>query len=460
MKSAVTGIPKSRVMVCIVFCTLWAMPGTPRGWTQDAASTTQPVAERIQHKIQRLHAEVQRWQQEGRDPSPVGQLMQAFEPLMQQGRVQEAEARLDQALVLLGQERATTQTPTPGTSTEQFPVISQPRPVTLGNIPESAEIVFPAQDGFIYVMDRNGGHVAQITFQNPRSWEHVAVSFDHRFIVGGQTTNLHDPVGTIEALWLFDLHSGTEVRLVPDFFSAGNGGVDWDSDGYVYFHGQPKKIEGAVSPELVKKNNDASDIWKIKYDGTGLVNLTNTLDSGEFDVSTSDNGKRVVFVRQFFDAILPIEPYATIHNELWVMDADGNNKKLVYQSGNEIRLGGTFDPEFSDDNAKIVFSKVDTNVPPNYPSVPGLNTAHDIWIVHLDGTGLRRVTEPGPINIIPDWKGRDIVFSQISEKDNIRSWITATIRDDGTGFRRMNGRGGSAKWIPENSGAAPLVSPH
>ena len=60
---------------------------------------------RLQRKMQQVQAGVQKWQQEGRDPSRVGEIMQGFEPLMREGRLQEAEAVLDRALKLLGSGR-------------------------------------------------------------------------------------------------------------------------------------------------------------------------------------------------------------------------------------------------------------------------------------------------------------------------------------------------------------------
>jgi len=44
---------------------------------------------------------VQGWQNEGRDPSKVAEIMQELEPLVKAGRHREAEAVLDRALKLL-----------------------------------------------------------------------------------------------------------------------------------------------------------------------------------------------------------------------------------------------------------------------------------------------------------------------------------------------------------------------
>lgn len=55
----------------------------------------------LEAKMQRLQEAVQRWQKEGKELSPVGQIMQDFEPFMKAGKLKEAEGVLDRALKLL-----------------------------------------------------------------------------------------------------------------------------------------------------------------------------------------------------------------------------------------------------------------------------------------------------------------------------------------------------------------------
>jgi len=55
----------------------------------------------LQTKMQSVQEGVQRWQGEGRDPSPVAEIMQEFDSLMKTGKHREAEAVLDRALNLL-----------------------------------------------------------------------------------------------------------------------------------------------------------------------------------------------------------------------------------------------------------------------------------------------------------------------------------------------------------------------
>ncbi len=53
---------------------------------------------RLQGKMRDFQAGARKWQEEGRDLSPVGKIMQEFEPLMKQGKLPEAEAVLDRAI--------------------------------------------------------------------------------------------------------------------------------------------------------------------------------------------------------------------------------------------------------------------------------------------------------------------------------------------------------------------------
>jgi Spy/CpxP family protein refolding chaperone len=64
------------------------------------------VQRKLQNKIHSVQEGVQGWQGEGRDPSPIAEIMQEFDPLMKAGKHKEAEAVLDRALKLLrGQQK-------------------------------------------------------------------------------------------------------------------------------------------------------------------------------------------------------------------------------------------------------------------------------------------------------------------------------------------------------------------
>jgi Spy/CpxP family protein refolding chaperone len=60
------------------------------------------LKERLEGKLKQIQAAIQQWQDNGRDPSAIGAIMEGFDPLMKQGKHSEAEALLDRALSELG----------------------------------------------------------------------------------------------------------------------------------------------------------------------------------------------------------------------------------------------------------------------------------------------------------------------------------------------------------------------
>jgi hypothetical protein len=59
----------------------------------------------IAAKSRQVQAGVERWQQEGRNPSPIIQMMQDLEPIVRDGKMKEAEALLDRAFKTLNAKK-------------------------------------------------------------------------------------------------------------------------------------------------------------------------------------------------------------------------------------------------------------------------------------------------------------------------------------------------------------------
>jgi hypothetical protein len=261
-------------------------------------------------------------------------------------------------------------------------------------------------------MDGRGEKVTQITFENPRRWEHVAVSCNRRCLLANNSDG--------GELWVFDLEEGTEAQLVPHFEGAGGGGVAWDPDGCAYF----------AAREAGARTTDA---YKIRYDGTGLKRLTDTSDACEADVSVSQDGSLITYAK-----MIPSEQTCGV----WVANSDGSNQRMVYKGGT-VGTHSAHDPEISTDNAQVAFSVVNLDFK-NFPEYA--NTAHDIWKINMDGTGLTCLTQPGPISIIPNWQGDMIAYMELNEKDNYRG--ASVVNADGTGQRKIRAGAMCPKWIP------------
>lgn len=314
-------------------------------------------------------------------------------------------------------------------------------PVRLGRLPPEAEIVFH-QDKLIYVMDRTGGNLAQITLENPRDYEHVAVSPDRLSVVANeQLPNPSGDPGGRSRLWLFGLARGTEIQLLPHFVTAGNGGVAFGPDGYLYFAAKERDVVPEPrTPEEFIANAAANDVYRVRPDGTGLERLTRTADRGEADVSVSADGSLVSFMA------LVIEP-PDDYTEIRVIRSDGTDPRVVYRGGRP-RVSSVHDPELSPDNTRVIFSQVNPGVPPNFPQLPEANTAHDIYSIGLDGTGLTRLTRPGPISIVPHWKGDRIVYLELNDADDyLGVSLIDPRRPDQAGTRIRRGAS-IPRWIP------------
>jgi Tol biopolymer transport system component len=149
------------------------------------------------------------------------------------------------------------------------------------------------------------------------------------------------------------------------------------------------------------------DIYTMDADGKNVRRLTNELgyDGGPF---FSRDGRKIVYRAHHPKTPEQIERYKKLLAEnviepntfeLWVMDADGSNKKQVTNLG-----VASFAPYFTPDGRRIIFST-------NYPNRRSRN--FDLYVVNLDGTGLERVTYNETFDGFPMFSpdGRKLVFA-------------------------------------------------
>jgi Tol biopolymer transport system component len=85
--------------------------------------------------------------------------------------------------------------------------------------------------------------------------------------------------------------------------------------------------------------------------------------------------------------------------EIWVMDADGQNKRQVTKLG-----AASFAPYFHPDDKRIIFSS-------NHPEPRGRN--FDLWMIGDDGSGLERITTEPTFDGFPMFSpdGKKLVFA-------------------------------------------------
>jgi Tol biopolymer transport system component len=128
------------------------------------------------------------------------------------------------------------------------------------------------------------------------------------------------------------------------------------------------------------------DIYRMNLDGTGLQRLTNELgyDGGPF---VSWDGKKIVYRRAAISNPAERDDYLGLLKqflvrpsklEIWIMDADGRNKRQVTRLG-----AASFAPFLHPNGKDIIFSS-------NYGDPRGRE--FDLWMIGVDGKNLRRIT--------------------------------------------------------------------
>jgi len=151
--------------------------------------------------------------------------------------------------------------------------------------------------------------------------------------------------------------------------------------------------EATISPlgdkiVFTSMRNGDLDIYTCNIDGSDLKQLTTELgyDGGPF---FSWDGKKICYRAYHPKTDEEIEKYKSLLAEeliapnafqLWVMDADGSNKRQI--TNNDV---ANFAPFFHPDNKRIIFC---SNLNSTQPRHPDFN----LWIINEDGTGLEQVT--------------------------------------------------------------------
>lgn len=326
------------------------------------------------------------------------------------------------------------------------PVRGETRPARLGPIAADAAIVFTsmrwrdAPHSFVnwevYVRDLAGAHIERLTFDG-QSHQHAAVAPDRRHVAVNRMPR--EPWNDLE-LWLLDTAAQTETRLVPAFRSAGNGGMDFGAGGWLYFAARPER-------------KSSFDLFRLRIDGSAIEQLTRTAED-DYDVGVAEDGSRIAWVR-----VQGRTPFFR-KTEIWVANADGTAPVRVFDGGptsgrhGGFPLGG-YDPEFSPDGRRVLFSRVN----PDYDNF-GMG-AQDLWTVDADGANLRALHPPtGALRMIPDWQDDRVLFTEF---DQFGQYVgLATMKPDASdvyrldaGLRDLWDGGRHGKWIPPLDPAWP-----
>jgi Tol biopolymer transport system component len=131
--------------------------------------------------------------------------------------------------------------------------------------------------------------------------------------------------------------------------------------------------------------------------------------------------------------------YNTPAGDLWVMDADGSNRRRLTTSGKAT----DYNPTWSPDGRRIAFRTT------RGASAPGVDPSN-IFVINADGSGERQLTPPtrdrrASGGLFPAWspRGDRIAFSN--------GLGINLIRPDGTGLKRLGVPGECSTWSPDGT---------
>lgn len=172
--------------------------------------------------------------------------------------------------------------------------------------------------------------------------------------------------------------------------------------------------EATVSPNgkkivFTSERDGDLDLYSMDINGKNVKRLTDGVgyDGGAF---FSPDSKMIVYRRSTPGTPAEIARYKDLLArhlvvptvfELWVMNADGSNKRQLTTLG-----GGSFAPFFTPDGKRIVFCT-------NYFATDPRKRNFDIAMINLDGTGIKRITFNETFDGFPMFSpdGKKLVFA-------------------------------------------------
>ena len=192
---------------------------------------------------------------------------------------------------------------------------------------------------------------------------------------------------------------------------------------------------------FTSERNGSADLYRVHADGSGLERLTNDLafdDQG----ALSPDGKTLAFVSS-----------RSGQADIWVLNI--RTKKLQNLTNH---LAGDFRPAWSPDGQWLAFSSDRNSQKPK--GFGGFETTHsaEIYVMRMDGTNLRRITQTQTFAGSPKWSpdGKQLSFyeTEIKEVNNItsarrlRGMTQIMVVDLQSGERRALTMGAGEKWSP------------
>jgi Tol biopolymer transport system component/alpha-tubulin suppressor-like RCC1 family protein len=281
------------------------------------------------------------------------------------------------------------------------------------------------QNDFDPVWSPDGTRIAFQTYREGGDFEVFVVN-----ATGTGVTNLtNHPSGDHDPAWSRDGAKlvFTSYRDGPStiyVMNADGTGATRLTSGY-----RPTWSPDGAKISFLRDIGGARDIFVMNADGTGVLNLTNHPANEDPQHSWSPDGSKIAFVS-----------VRTGNYELYVMRSDGTGVTNLTNAGTPPPWAPNFEPVWSPDGSKIAFTG-------------RRGESMDIYVINADGTGLTKLTQdgipPAASNALndpaphqyPDWSpdGTQLVFAagdftSDRDGDNVNIYV---VNVDGTGLRNI-----------------------
>jgi TolB protein len=276
----------------------------------------------------------------------------------------------------------------------------------------------PAANWEIWLMDGDGTDPRRLTFNTVEGFADFmpALSPDGKGKIVFDSNRLRvqgEPLNTSD-LFLMN-HDGTEETFLTRGSSAtwSPVGPYGDASKNIAFHRSASfTIPPAVGEQLpIRPDPGApafdSDIFVANVDdlveeGAPPQNITNTPLYIEDDANWSPDGEKIAFTRHPRSD----NQNNSVHAEICVMDAEGNEEPVCILTGNLEEERG---PAWSPDGTRFAYM-----CRKGAPASGGTIPTFEICVINADGTGELRLTQNNVFDGTPQWSpdGQKILFSK------------------------------------------------
>ena len=235
--------------------------------------------------------------------------------------------------------------------------------------PDGQRIVFTHGRRDMYVMNVDGSDVAQLSYESGAEWDQDW-SPDGNWIVFAYYHN-----GNLDIYKMRADASGW-IRLTDTEEDWSPSDPDWSPDGQsILFSAGP--TQKSNSPPV------NTDIYIMDANGSGVTRLTSHTAKDRYPAWSPD-GERIAFMSN-----------RDGHNKIYTMDADGFDITLLTD---DVSIGGWTSPPdmsltWSPDGQYIAFSY-------------DVDGDHEIYTIHISGSGLTQLTHNTSIDMFPVWISR------------------------------------------------------